>query len=360
MAQRLLESLDWPFDLQTIALDGGPLRSSFEQKGKTTVLSQFRLLPPSLERRISGARGLTLRLRGRTQWQLANWQPDVILFNSCASLPLARYLSLPRAPRVLYVHETGRLLHHFRTANQPVFDAGFAAYLAVSQHVSRALQNEGVAPEKIAVAPNFLPAELMARLSNLRQNRTVKMTPPWVIGGAGTLSWTKGPETWLQMAAQLSRILGHDKVRFEWVGGRDMEADHQFVWMAHQLGLQSNFALIPATPNPFPHYANFDIFALTSWEDACPLVALENMALGNLIACFAQGGGTPEIVGDAGILIEQFDPGAMAAQIASVLSDHSQFTKSVARSAQRAKEVSEQRSTAQILNVVNSLISAPH
>ena len=321
MAQRLLESLDWPFELQTIALDGGPLRSGFERWGKTTVLSQFGLLPPALERRVNGARGLALRLRGRTQWQLANWKPDIILFNSCASLPLARYLSLPRANRVLYVHETGRLLHHFRVANQPVFDAGFARYLAVSQHVARALQNEGVAPEKIALVPNFLPAELMARLSNLRQNRTVKMTPPWVIGGAGTLSWTKGPETWLQMAAQLSRILGHDNVRFEWIGGRDTEADHQFVWMAHQLGLQSNFALIPATPNPFPHYANFDIFALTSWEDACPLVVLENVALGNLVACFAHGGGAPEIVGETGIVVEQFDPNAMATRIATFLSN---------------------------------------
>ena len=356
MVQRLFEGLDWPFDLQTIALDSGPLRSSFERLGKTTVLSEFRLLPPTLEQRVASARGLTLRWRGRTQWQLANWKPDVILFNSCASITLTRYLALPRAPHILYVQETGRLLHHFRTVNQPVFDAGFATYLAVSQHVSRALQSEGVDPEKIAMLPNFLPAALLEKLEKLRQNRPQKTVQTWVIGGAGTLGWTKGPETWLQMAAQLSRILGHDNVRFEWVGGRDTETDHQFVWMAHQLGLQSNFELVPMTPDPFPHYVKFDIFALTSWEDASPLVVLENMTLGNVVACFAESGGAPEIVDGAGIIIEQFDPNAMAVQIAAVLKDAPEHARKTQKSRQQAHVFDEKSGSAILTNILEKVL----
>ena len=358
MAQHLLESLDCPFDLQTVALDDGPLRSSFERWGKTTVLSQFRLLPPALERRFIGARGLILRGRGCTQWQLARWRPDMVLFNSCASLPLARYLSLPRANRVLYVHETGRSLHHLRAANRAVFDAGFAAYLAVSHHVNRALQSEDVAPAKIHFTPNFLPATLLEKLENLRQNRATKIAPPWVIGGAGTLSWTKGPELWLLMAAQLSKIVGHHKVRFEWIGGRDTPADDEFAWMASQLGLQSNFALIPATSDPFAHYAHFDAFAFTSWEDAFGLVALENMALGNVVACFAQGG-APEIVGEAGIIVEGFDPIAMAARIADVLGDRAQLAHRRARNAQHVAQLNAQNN-ARSSTIFNSLISAPN
>lgn len=349
-----MESLAAHLELQTIALDGGPLRSSFAQWGKTTVLSEFGALPAALEQRVRGARGLTLRLKGRTQWQLARWKPDIIIFNSCASLPLARYLPLPVAKRLLYVHETGRSLHHYHTTNQAAFEMNFDAYVAVSQHVARALQNEGVAPEKIEVIPNFLPDELMKKLETLRQNRPHKTAPPWVIGGAGTLSWTKGPETWLHMAAQLSRILGHSNVRFEWVGGRDTEADKQFAWMAHQLGLQSNFALVPATPDPFPHYATFDAFAFTSWEDSFGLVVLENMALGNVVACFAGGGGAPEIVGEAGIIITDFNPQEMAHQIAQVLRDPSKHAATSEEIVRRSQHFNAQRGAIEIGEIISS------
>ena len=41
-----------------------------------------------------------------------------------------------------------------------------------------------------------------------------------------------------------------------------------------------------------------DVFALTSREDPCPLVALDAAALGKPIICFKDAGGIPEIIGD--------------------------------------------------------------
>ena len=49
---------------------------------------------------------------------------------------------------------------------------------------------------------------------------------------------------------------------------------------------------IPPTPKPMEHFAGFDIFAMTSWEDPCPLVVLENMGLAKPVVCFAGGAGS--------------------------------------------------------------------
>jgi hypothetical protein len=47
----------------------------------------------------------------------------------------------------------------------------------------------------------------------------------------------------------------------------------------------------PRIVGPFGQLARFDIFAMTSWERPCPLVALENMGLGTPVVCFAAGAG---------------------------------------------------------------------
>jgi glycosyltransferase involved in cell wall biosynthesis len=60
---------------------------------------------------------------------------------------------------------------------------------------------------------------------------------------------------------------------------------------------------------------------MTSWEDPCPLVVLENMALGKVVVCFSGGGGAPEVVGDAGIMIPEFNTEWMAEAIACLAAE---------------------------------------
>jgi glycosyltransferase involved in cell wall biosynthesis len=89
--------------------------------------------------------------------------------------------------------------------------------------------------------------------------------------------------------------------------------------MAAKLGLSSLVEFVPVTLHPLPHYARFDLFAMTSWEDPCPLVVLENMMLGKPVACFADSGGPPEQVGESGLIIPDFSPRLMAEAIADLL-----------------------------------------
>ena len=84
------------------------------------------------------------------------------------------------------------------------------------------------------------------------------------------------------------------------------------------LGLEDTVELVSLTDKAFEHFAGFDIFAMTSWEDPCPRVVLENMGLGTPVVCFAGGGGAREVMGDTGVVITDFDPEAMARAIADL------------------------------------------
>ena len=101
------------------------------------------------------------------------------------------------------------------------------------------------------------------------------------------------------------------------------------------MGLDDMVEFIPPTPKPMEHFAGFDIFAMTSWEDPCPLVVLENMGLAKPVVCFAGGGGAPEVVGDTGVIIPDFDPQAMARAIADLAADPQQRARLGALARQR-------------------------
>ena len=160
-----------------------------------------------------------------------------------------------------------------------------------------------------------------------------------VIGGAGIPGWRKGTTFWLQMAAEVRRLVG-PSTRFVWVGVPEWP-DHpgtrgpSFGAKSHLMGLDDMVELIPPTPKPLEHFAGFDIFAMTSWEDPCPLVVLENMGLAKPVVCFAGGGGTPEVVGDTGVIIPDFDPRAMARAIADLAADPQQRARLGALARQR-------------------------
>lgn len=354
MALQVFQTLAPDIELRVLSFDDGPLRAQFEELGLTQVLvewgpERFNRAALKLERNLVGVRGAILRVNGRAQSRaLAKWRPDLIYINSLISLHFARYLRLPGVPALLHVHETGSALHALRSGTLEWFESWPSRYIAVSDHTQRCLIDEGVAPEKIAVVPNFLSPRVCDELQALAQNRPIKAPDaPFVVGGAGQISWTKGPELWLLMAAELKRLLG-PRVRFKWVGGRGSLDDARFEQMARQLGLGDQLELVAATPRPFEQYATFGALALSSWEDACPMVVLENMTIGNLVTCFAGGGGAPEMAGDAGLVVPEFSPLEMARALAQTFSDSSALANICQKAIRRANEFEAEHSAQEI------------
>src|ERR1035437_2811019 len=82
--------------------------------------------------------------------------------------------------------------------------------------------------------------------------------------------------------------------------------------MISRLGLGDVVELVPTASRVHDHFARFDMFAMTSWEDSFPLVVLEAMAMGVPVICFAPTGGPAEEVGEVGVIVPEISPHRMA------------------------------------------------
>jgi glycosyltransferase involved in cell wall biosynthesis len=308
------EAMTAEVEVVVIAALGGPLEEECRALGRLYVLG---------DKWPSGGFWPQVRWRFEQRRFLSSirrWAPDLTYANSVASLPILKMLRLPEIPVLLHVHELHTEIMSIQRRFPDLLESRPGRYLAVSDAVRRALISEfGIDERRISLVHEFIPE---SRLAVSRQTRAGRKDGVFVVGGAGFPSWRKGLTLWLQMAAELKNLLG-PSVRFVWVGvpewpSPDWLEGLRFRREIKLLGLDDVVDLVPSTPNALGRFQDFDVFAMTSWEDPCPLVVLENMGIGTPVVCFAGGGGAPEAVADTGIIIPEFDPWAMARSIAGL------------------------------------------
>ena len=325
VAAAAFEHLRDQIDLWTITYQDGPLRKRLGKLGRVQTLVSYKWpgMPAAPRALVLFLLHRFLSLGKARLWSLGvkRWQPDLVYVNSIAGLLAAKRLQLPRVPVLLHVHELDSFLFPFsRHAPELLRDLP-DRYVAVSQAVATALiERYSIPAEKVVVIPAFVEEfPLPPMLPPAEDTRLV-------VGGAGVVSWVKGPELWLLMAAEVKRRLGGEKVRFIWVGIPDGEAGWQFGEMARKLGLAEDIQMVRFTDRPLDYYAAWDIFALTSWEETASLAALENMLLQKPVVCFAGAGGPPEFVGSAGVVIKEFSPISMADAVCALAADPAKRT----------------------------------
>jgi glycosyltransferase involved in cell wall biosynthesis len=292
-------------DLWTIAIEDGVLNERFRGLGPVTVLGQ-------LDSSADGAGQEAVEALGA---ELLHWRPDLVYINAIAALPIAAAIELPPTPVLLHLHNIATSLRFGVERHSDAFRSLPYRYLAVSEVLRRELiETYGIDERRIGLVHGFVTRDIAPADDPAPSKR------PFIIGGAGNPSWLKGRELWLATAAELRSILGPDvDFRFSWVGVNDSEYNSQvFRYQAGKLGVEALVDFIPITPDPWPHYQKFDVFAMTSWEDTFPLVVLEAMCLEKPVLCFAGGGGAEEAVGDTGVIVPGFSPRAMAEAIAAL------------------------------------------
>lgn len=96
-----------------------------------------------------------------------------------------------------------------------------------------------------------------------------------LIGMCGDLNDRKNILLFIKMAKQFN------KYNFMWVGGKDLQTYLKKV--KYNDGVPDNLYWIPNTKNPYKYFKAFNYFFLTSKEDPCPIVVLENLLLNNKI-----------------------------------------------------------------------------
>jgi glycosyltransferase involved in cell wall biosynthesis len=217
---------------------------------------------------------------------------------------------------LLHVHELSVALAEFEASYPGLLGRIPSRYIAVSDAVAAALQHEYHVPaSSIAVIRPFVAMP--------EQSRAPEREPgaPFIVGGMGNPSWTKGGVLWLLAAREVVDRLGEGLVRFRWVGMRENMEGRQFHAMADKLGLAASVDFVPETRTPLAELAAFDMLAVTSWEESASLVVLEAMGLTLPVVAFRGAGGPEEVLADGGILVDGFSPTAMGLAVVDLLGD---------------------------------------
>lgn len=253
------------------------------------------------------------------------WRPTVMYVNSVVSLRIARSLEFPDVPVLLHVHELESYLEDAARTEPDLLLRLPQRYIAASDAVKRSLIAVGVRAEKISVVTTFVRAEEFARpivrapiAAWDSGSGSGSGDVPLVVGGVSVSKWHKGDTLWMLMAAELTKLLGRDRVRFLAIGVDDDENGRNFRMMARKLELDSILEIIPFTREPLTYLDWCDVVAVTSWEESASMVSLEAMMLRKPVVCFAGSGGPPELLGDTGVVIDHFSPAEMARAIAEL------------------------------------------
>ena len=220
-------------------------------------------------------------------------------------------------------------------------------FIAITERAKEALIYEGVPEEKITVIPvgidinTFKPGE--KKEEYLKKFDLTK--DDFVVLFIGRLVWEKGVYDLIYAAKRLSQDseLKHHSIKFVFVGKGPEEKKMQK--LMKKLKIEKSVKLagsLPYTDIPYIHNLA-DVFVLPSipvrdWQEQFGMVFAEALASGNPVIA-GESGSIPEVVGDAGILIQPNDPYSIYEEIKKLIldGDYREKNKKLARA--RAEKV---------------------
>jgi glycosyltransferase involved in cell wall biosynthesis len=296
-----------PFAVSLVCTCGGPLRAAYEALADTLVLSDH--AGPA------ATRAALLRFTRPA--------PFAILANTIVHGPLLDQLAPLGAPVITYCHELQKSIE--RWAPGEIMAATLrhsTAFLAASEGIAANLrERHQVAGDRVEVLPAFIEIGDGAAAPGPRERAALAAAldlPPdaLVVFGAGTTDWRKGPDLFIRVAALA--CAAEPRLRFVWIGGESGHAAAEL----RAAGLTRRVRFLGPRASARRHFYAGHVFALTSREDPCPLVALEAADAGLPVVCFAGAGDIPRVLGPAaGAVVPHEDVAAFASAVLRLLAD---------------------------------------
>ena len=241
-------------------------------------------------------------------------EPRAVLINSVASGACLRDLQFS-VPIVAYIHEMSKILELYASEIKVIRDRA-SLVVAGSKEVAKVLVGEyGFEQRVLRVVNGFIEDDLPPHGGSVLEKQKAKaeigVDPDSILVTAcGVAHWRKSPRTFVEVAA---RVLARasQKINFIWVGGGEQMVECQN--LAQKLGIQREVKFVGHQKNIHQYLEASDIFLLSSEEDPFPLVCLYAGLAANPVICFADAGGTPELVArGGGRIVPHGDISAMA------------------------------------------------
>ena len=354
----LFSTLEWfrehtSISLKVLCLEGGPLLPRFEALADTVTLDELR-----------GASEINSKEWMERLLDFCDGKPDLIYGNTVVAGKAYQWLDALEVPILTHVYELEMSIQRY--AAQWIGDVlrYSAHYITPSNAVKDNLvKNHAVDPSKITVvygAVSNEPLQLYESVNEKREARRklgLDAEKLMVVGCGLGMPFRKGADLFIELG-DLLRRQGRSDVHFYWIGDFDnLESDPVYgTWADHQMRLTKNnlgdfVTFLGYKKNFRDYFQAADIFVLPSREDPLPLVALEAAKCGLPLVCFADAGGTPDLVGeDAGFVVPFEDTAILAEKIVRLIDDPSLRTAMGTRAREKfLSQFTVERTTPHIL-----------
>jgi glycosyltransferase involved in cell wall biosynthesis len=284
-----------------------------------------------------------------------------------ADVFLSPYYKAPLAapcPRVVTIHDL--FFIGYPGHRRPVYDATMTrlarlyarraeAVVADSEHSrGEIVRRLGLPAERITVIPVGLGPEFAPTALSAAQRARYGLRAPYVLYVGNFLphkNLSRLVRAWAALPESLRRA--HQLV----LAGGDRTRQPALASQATGLGLEDAVAfpgLIDDADLP-ALYAGATAFVLPSLEEGFGLPALEAMACGTPVVA-SRRGALPEVIGDAGILVDAENEGALTAALTRVLGDPDQRAQLATRGLLRAREFAAERTAGRVVDLLQATV----
>jgi glycosyltransferase involved in cell wall biosynthesis len=239
------------------------------------------------------------------------------------------------------------------TALARVYARGAAAIIADSEHSRRAIVARlGLLRERVAVIPVGLGREFVAGTPSPAQRDRYGLGPRYVLY-VGNFLPHKNLPTLLRAWAALPAT--HRDTHRLLLAGGDRGGQPVLASLARTLGIAASvsFSGLVADEDLPAVYGGAAALVLPSLEEGFGLPALEAMACGAPVIASTRGA-LPEVVGDAGVLVDPERTEALTAALTRVLSSESERAALRRRGFARAATFTAERTAGRVIDVLEA------
>lgn len=252
---------------------------------------------------------------------LANRGFDRVYSNTITNGEVLDALAGLGLPVLTHVHELAYWIDKCGPRNLKLVKKHTRRYIAASRAVRDHLAGSRGIPEGlIDVVPEYVDVEEIRasqRRGELKRALGLEAEAS-IVAACGAESWRKGKDLFVPVAGQVLRKAAGN-VHFVWIGGsvsKEIADDHE------RSPYRDRIHFVPHLPDARRLFGDVDVFLMLSRDDPFPVVNLEMGALGRPIVCFADAGGTPELLGQGGGFVVPFlDVAKMSERTLELLAD---------------------------------------
>jgi glycosyltransferase involved in cell wall biosynthesis len=348
----------------------GEMESEFQELGLTLVLA-----------RQSQSRNLLIRQAGNLLTRFAETRRlqqlkarliaehiGLVYSNTMTNGNLLRAISYLNCPVITHVHEPEYLIRKFGFRNWELVKRHTNHFIAASQAVrDNLVSRHGVPFQSLDVVHSSIPvsANTSRELTESRPQIVERLAishESLIVGACGQTCQNKGTDLFVRLARMVRDLSPETPVHFVWVGPETREL--RFSVLRRQVdhsGLKGCVHFIGKQPRPRDFLAAFDIFVMTSRDEALGLAMLEAASVGKPIVCFGGAGGPKEFVEqDCGFVIPFFDLGLMVQKIILLLKSSELRERLGKRASQKlAEKFATQIAAPKIVSVMQRFFPGP-